>query len=268
MRDARTRRSASAYSGCFSMNAHLTWSPSGTRSESEISAIMAVRAKRAIDHVTALAWGKTRRICPICGYQGMFSPVRHKPEIWCPCCDSRPRHRLLKLWMDREMALPKGAKVLHFAAEPWVRGWFEARGADYVTADINEKFELQLDITAMDLPDASFDMVMANHVLEHVDDRAALAEMFRILKPHGQAVITVPMIEGWDETYEDPSLATEAERRLHYTDPTHLRFYGRDVRDRIRAAGFELHEFVAVEPDVSTHALHRGERIFIGRKPA
>ena len=249
------------------MNAHPNWSPAGTRSPAEIAAIMDFRARRAIDHVTSLAWGKPPRHCPICGYEGMFSPVRHKPEIWCPSCDSRPRHRQLKLWIDREMVLPAGAKVLHFAAEPWVRGWFEARGADYVTADINDKFELQLDIEATDLPDASFDMVMANHVLEHVDDAKALAEMFRILKPGGQAVITVPMIEGWDETHEDPTLKTEAERRLHYGDPTHKRFYGRDVRDRIRAPGFELHEFVAVEPDVSTHALHRGERIFVGLKP-
>ncbi|MFQ5567385.1 MAG: class I SAM-dependent methyltransferase, partial [Paracoccaceae bacterium] len=148
-----------------------------------------------------------------------------------------------------------------------VRGWFEQRGADYVSADLNDKFDLQIDITAMDLPDASFDMVMTNHVLEHVDDKAALAEMFRILRPGGQAVITVPMIEGWDETHEDPSLQTEAELRLHYGDPSHLRFYGRDVRERIRAPGFELHEYVALEPDVSTHALHRGERIFVGRKP-
>ncbi len=243
--------------------------PAGTgfrRDPAEIAAIMDLRAKRAIDHVTALAWGRTPRICPICGYRGLFSPVRHKPEIWCPSCDSRPRHRLMKLWMDRAMALPAGARVLHFAAEPWVRGWIEARGADYVTADINDLFELQLDITAMDLPGASFDMVIANHVLEHVDDRAALAEMFRVLRPGGQAVLTVPMIEGWDATHEDPSLATDAERRSHYGDPTHLRFYGRDFRDRVRAAGFALDEYVAVEPDCSVHALQRGERIFVGRK--
>ena len=247
--------------------------PRFRRDPAEIAAIMDLRAKRAIDYVTGLAWGKTARLCPICGYRGMFSPVRHKPEIWCPCCDSRPRHRLLKLWMDREMVLEAKetegrAKVLHFAAEPWVRGWFEERGAAYVTADINDLFELQLDITAMDLPDASYDLVMANHVLEHVDDKAALAEMFRVLRPGGQAVITVPMIEGWDVTHEDPTLVTEAELRLHYGDPTHLRFYGRDVRDRIRTPGFDLSEYVAIEPDVSTHALHRGERIFVGLKPA
>ncbi len=242
--------------------------PRFRRDPAEIAAIMNLRAKRAIDHVTGMAWGRTARLCPICGYQGMFSPVKHKPEIWCPSCDSRPRHRLLKLWMDREMVLGPGARVLHFAAEPWVRGWFEDRGATYVTADINDLFDLKIDITAMDLPDACYDMVMSNHVLEHVDDTAALAEMFRVLKRGGQAVISVPMIEGWDATHEDPALATEAARRLHYGDPSHLRVYGRDVRDRIRAEGFALHEYVAVEPDVSTHALHRGERIFVGLKPA
>lgn len=233
----------------------------------EIGAIMELRARRAIDHFTGLAWGGTPRLCPVCGYEGMFSPVRHKPEIWCPSCDSRPRHRLLKLWADRAMALPAGARVLHFAAEPFVREWFEARGATYVTADINDKFELQLDIEAMDLADASFDMVMANHVLEHVDDAKALVEIHRVLTPGGQAVITVPMVEGWDETYEEPGL-TEEERRLRYGDPTHRRFYGRDVRERIRAAGFALDEFAGTEPDVSRHALHRGERVFIGRKTA
>ena len=247
------------------------WSEPGTRPAEEIAEIIEFRARRAIAHVTALARGGTPRICPICGYEGMFSPVRHKLEIWCPGCDSRPRHRLLKLWMDREMVLPakqSGAcsRVLHFAAEPWVRGWFEARGAEYMTADINDLFDLQLDIEAMDLPDGSFDLVMANHVLEHVDDAKALAEMHRILRHGGQAVITVPMIEGWNETYENPALETEDKRRLHYGDPTHRRFYGRDVRERIRAPGFALSEFVAVEPDVSRHALHRGERIFVGRK--
>ncbi|MEM1276676.1 MAG: class I SAM-dependent methyltransferase [Pseudomonadota bacterium] len=165
------------------------------------------------------------------------------------------------------MVLPEDAEVLHFAAEPWVRGWFEDRGARYTTADLNDKFELQLDITAMDLPDASYDLVMANHVLEHVDDAKALAEIHRILRPGGQAVITVPMIEGWDESYEDPTIASEEARTLHYGDPTHLRFYGRDIRERIARAGFNLAMFVAKEPDVSRYALHRGERIFIGVKP-
>ena len=246
--------------------ARPVWSDPGTRGPAEIAEIMAFRAGRARAHFETLAHGKTARLCPVCGYQGMFSPVRHKPEIWCPQCDSRPRHRLLKLWFDREAEIAPGAEVVHFAAEPWVRAWFEARAARYRTADINDLFELTLDITAIALPDAGLDMVLANHVLEHVDDAAALAEMFRVLKPGGRAVLTVPLVEGWDETYEVPGLDA-ATRHLRYGDPDHLRFYGRDFRARIRAAGFALTEFVAAEPDVSAHALHRGERVFLAEKP-
>ena len=236
------------------------------RSLAEMTEKMDIRAQRAIDHVSALAYGKTERECPICGYRGMFSPVKHKPEIWCPSCDSRPRHRLLKLWMDRAMDLPPDARVIHFAAEPWVRAEMEARGARYQTADINDLFELQLDITDIDLPDASVDMVMANHVLEHVDDARAFAEIHRILTPGGQAVITVPMIEGFDRTYEDPAHNTPELRKLYYGDPTHLRWYGRDFRDRFAAPGFSVTEFTALEPDATHYALHRGEKVFVGRK--
>lgn len=218
--------------------------------------------------MTALAWGRTPRECPICGYSGLFSPVKHKPEIWCPGCDSRPRHRLLKLWIDREMRLAPGARVIHFAAEPWVRAEMAARGADYRTADLNDRFELVLDITAMNLPDGAANMIIANHVLEHVDDAAAFAEMFRVLAPGGQAVITVPMIEGFDQSYEDPQANDTPElRRLRYGDADHLRWYGRDVRDRFAAPGFRVTEFTALEPEASRHALHRGEKVFVGRKP-
>lgn len=239
------------------------WPPPGQRDDDDIARILEFRAERAIRHFSEIARGQTPRLCPICRYEGMFAPVRHKPEIWCPQCDSRPRHRLLRLWMEREMVLPERAEVLHFAAEPWVRGVLRGRGARYRTADVNDGFDLRLDITAIDLPDASCDMVLANHVLEHVDDAKALAELHRILRPGGRAVLTVPVIEGWDAGHEDPAVTTPADRALHYGDPTHLRFYGRNVRDRIRAAGFGLKMFVAEEPDVSRHALHRGERIFV-----
>ena len=243
------------------------WSPPGERGPEEIARIMEFRARRSMDHMARLAHGRTARVCPICGYEGMFSPVKHKPEIWCPGCDSRPRHRLLKLWMDRQMRLAPGARVVHFAAEPWVRMEMEARGARYQTADLNDRFELQLDITAMDLPDGSVDMLIANHVLEHVDDAKAFAEIFRVLTPGGQAVITVPMIEGFDATYEDDAHDTPEARALHYGDADHLRWYGRDVRTRFAAPGFAVSEFTAVEPDAARYALQRGEKVFVGLKP-
>jgi len=165
------------------------------------------------------------------------------------------------------MRLAPGGRVIHFAAESWVRAEMTARGADYRTADLNDLFDLRLDITAMALPDGSVDMIIANHVLEHVDDRAALKEIHRVLAPGGQAAIMVPMIEGFDETYEDNALTTPTERLLHYGDADHLRWYGRDVRDRLAAPGLRVTEFAASAPEAVRYALHRGERVFIGTKP-
>ena len=54
---------------------------------------------------------------------------------------------------------------------------------------------------------------------------------------------------------------------IHFGQENHVRYYGADVRDRIRAAGFGLKEFVASEPDVSRYGLLRGETIFVASKP-
>ncbi len=236
------------------------------RSQAEIAETLDLRARRAMDHFAALARGGRDRSCPVCGYAGPFSPVRAKPETWCPSCDSRPRHRLMKLWLDATPIAP-AARVLHFAAEPWLADAIRPRVAEYVTADINDRYDLVLDITAMDQPDGRWDLLIANHVLEHVDDGAALAEIFRVLAPGGLAALMVPLVEGWPHTLELPDAGPE-ERALRLTDPDHLRFYGRDFRDRLEAAGFEVSTFTATEPDVADHALQRGESVFLARKPA
>lgn len=234
------------------------------RAPAEIARLLDLRADRAIAHVTRLSRHGTPRTCPICGYHGPFSPVRHKLETWCPGCDSRPRHRLMRLWLDRHAAVGPGTRVLHFAAEPWVRAWMAERGAAYVTADLNDRFDLVLDITAIALADASQDLVIANHVLEHVDDARALGELRRILAPGGTALLTLPVIEGWETTLELPDLDAGA-RALHYGDADHRRFYGRDIRDRIRAAGLALTEYTAPWDDIAAHGLNRGERLFLAR---
>ncbi|MEL6196966.1 MAG: methyltransferase domain-containing protein [Pseudomonadota bacterium] len=240
--------------------------PPGTRSASEIEAVHRFRLARARTWFDEASGAVAAQHCPICGYAGPFSPVRHKIGTWCPSCDSRPRHRLLALWLRRHGGLGAGLRVLHFAAEPWLMPLFREAGCRYRTADIHDRYDLTVDITAMALPDASEDMIIANHVLEHVDDRAALAEIARVLAPGGRAVLTLPIIEGWDETLEDPAAADPETRRRLYGDPDHLRFYGRDIRERIRAAGLGLEEYPACEPDVSTHALNRGERLFIATR--
>ncbi|QDL90967.1 methyltransferase domain-containing protein [Paroceanicella profunda] len=251
------------------MNAHGKYPDlAPQRSDYERERKLKLRAFRGLRAFMDMIDGGRSYACPVCGYEGRFSPVRQKPDLWCPACDSRPRHRLMKLWMDRELSVPPKARMLHFAAEPWIGAWFAPRLAEYVTADINTKFDITLDMTAIDLPDARFDIIMANHVLEHLDDRKALAELWRVLAPGGMVILSVPLVEGWDVTYEDPTITDPEDRLIHFTDRTHLRLYGRDFPDRVAAAGFEVSAYAALEPDVSRHALQRGEKIFVGRKPA
>jgi ubiquinone/menaquinone biosynthesis C-methylase UbiE len=124
--------------------------------------------------------------------------------------------------------------------------------------------DLRIDICNINLPDHSFDLVLCLHVLEHVpDDRKAMAELRRVLRPSGMAVIMVPLEEGLDETYENPLIVSEADRLIHFGQEDHVRYYGRDFRDRLREEKFSLREWVSKEPYVRRHGLRRGERVFL-----
>mgnify|MGYP001978751793 CR=1 FL=1 len=237
------------------------------RSAAEIEAKLDLRARLAVEHLARLAAEGPERDCCLCGYRGRFSPVRAKPGIWCPSCDSRPRHRLFKLWLDRGGAAEiEGRRVLHFASEPVLTAVVQPLAGAYATADILPGHDLHLDMEAIDQPDGSWDVAIANHVLEHLDDRRALAELHRVLAPGGLFLVTVPLVEGWAETLETPAWTSEEDRRAYYTDPLHLRFYGRDFRDRLAQAGFAVEDFTAVEPDVFRFGLQRGETLFVARK--
>jgi SAM-dependent methyltransferase len=217
--------------------------------------------------------GATPRTCNLCGYQGLFLARGHPPRYDSECrrCGSIERHRLFGLMLDAHPALGRG-RVVHFAPEPRLAAALRARAADYKSADLYMPgCDLRLDMTAIDLPDASVDFFVANHVIEHVaDDRAALSELYRCLAPGGVAALTTPVIEGWRTTYDDPAIAageSERMRILHFGWEGHLRYYGADLRDRIAQAGFALDEFVAAGAASVRHGLIRGEAIFLARKP-
>ena len=88
-----------------------------------------------------------------------------------------------------------------------------------------------------------------------------------MLRPCGVALLSAPLIDAWDDTYENPSIVTPQERDLHFNQDNHYRIYGRDLYDRIRSVGFGLDVDIAKEPEVHRHALERGETIFIATKP-
>ena len=206
--------------------------------------------------------------CPCCGYRGMFLPCDLQPAWQCPKCLGLHRHRLLALAIQRDFLGFTGRNILHFAPEPAIcRIVRLQRPASYVTADLAPGFAEQvLDIEAIDLPDSSVDIVIASHVLEHVDDRKALAELWRILRPGGQLVAMVPIVEGWAETYEDPAVSTGEDQAIHFGHPGHVRLYGRDFRDRLVAADFSVTEFTASGADSARYRLKRGCKVFLGTK--
>ncbi len=101
---------------------------------------------------------------------------------------------------------------------------------------------IAMDITALNFADESFDVVICNHVLEHVpDDARAMSELFRVLKSGGWGSIQVPM--AGDVTQEDLSITNPEERRRRYGQDDHVRQYGRDFLDRMKHAGFEVTEY-------------------------
>jgi SAM-dependent methyltransferase len=174
------------------------------------------------------------------------------------------RHRLLKLWADENVAEFRGRTVLHFAPERAVRSFVEALAEEYVTADIDaSKADHQVNIEAITLADSSFDIVLCSHVLEHVDDRRALSELYRILRPSGLLLMMTPVIWAWDRTYEDPGITTERGRLLHFGQGDHVRVFGADIVGRIEQVGFRVSLFRSWEPGISRHGLLRGDVLFI-----
>ena len=95
----------------------------------------------------------------------------------------------------------------------------------------------------MSIDDGLFDIVLCNHVLEHVtDDRKAMREILRVLKPGGYGIMQVPMELTLEKTYEDPSIVDPHEREVHFRQKDHYRLYGRDYTQRLKECGFRIGE--------------------------
>lgn len=210
-----------------------------------------------------------KRQCPICNFSGYFSDYGRPPRLdaSCPRCGSLERHRLFWLWYEKDKNRII-SPVLHFAAERFLSEIFKTAfsASEYKTADISADSDVLLNIESIDLPDCSINTIICNHVLEHVDDKKALSEMHRILSEKGTLIVSIPIIEGWKETYENPSIQSVEERELHFGQGDHIRYYGSDFRDRLLGAGFHFEEITAEGPEVVTHSLMRGEKIFVCRK--
>jgi SAM-dependent methyltransferase len=163
----------------------------------------------------------------------------------CPHCGSLSRHRLIAYTYAQAPPSSIGGTVVHLGAIPIERRWVQShvRPAVYHRVDILPTAEATLvaDATSLPLPDASADLAIAWHVLEHIpSDRAAIKELFRVLRPGGQFLVSVPLYpKGQLTTFEDASTPPEDRERV-YGFHEHVRGCGMDYRDRLVEAGFEV----------------------------
>lgn len=183
--------------------------------------------------------------CPICGHRfSCFKEDWNRSGALCWRCGSHERHRAQWLLFQRRPDLLGGVRsLLHFAPEWSLRHRLErVAHLRYVTGDLYETdVDLQLDVTAIDLPDASFDAVICSHVLEHVrDDGAAMRELRRITAPGGWCLVMVPLDLSRDRTYEDPSIVSPEGRELAFWQSDHVRLYAPDIGERLAGAGFAV----------------------------
>jgi hypothetical protein len=194
--------------------------------------------------ISARGW--KGRICPICEtWAPQFRPFGLIPRdnASCPRCGSLERHRLIWLFLSRrafnQMDRPK--TFLHIAPERCLEKPLLRRfGSGYLSADLGGKRAMmRADITRLPFQSQSYDFILCSHVLEHVpDDRKALAEFTRILKPGGMAIIAVPICGA--HTFEDKTVKTTWERVVMFGQSDHVRSYGRDIVDRFRDAGLQV----------------------------
>lgn len=170
-----------------------------------------------------------------------------RPNVVCPVCGSRDRERLLYLFLnDRPELLAEGTRLLHVAPERnlgiWLRSLPQVRyeSADLMMEGVNHRF----DLTDIPMPAATYDAIICSHVLEHIpDDRKAMAELHRILKPGGWAILQVPISRRLDATYEDFSITAPDEREHAFGQYDHVRIYAFDYADRLAEAGFDVEQF-------------------------
>jgi SAM-dependent methyltransferase len=175
--------------------------------------------------------------CPICGGRfARFLPYDDRRGALCPGCGCAERHRLLWLWLTEADRLR--GRMLVFgpddASEARLARW---DGLDYLSADIDgSQAMVAADVTALPFEDGAFDSVLCSHVLEHVaDERAALAELRRVLRPGGWAALMLPVDRSLALTLEDPTATTPEARQDRFGHPDHVRLYGADVAVRLGA---------------------------------
>lgn len=213
----------------------------------------------------AFLWSGNRFEDPISGktYRKMlpYGRVNPRPNALAPHSLSLERHRTVWLYLQKHTNFFSAPlRMLHLAPEYcYLRLFRKMQNLDYVTGDLNSPWaDHHFDVHAIPFEDNSFDVVMANHLLEHVDDDlAVMKEFYRVMKPGGWGIFQVPIDYKNPRTEEDKSVTDPAERERLYWQRDHVRLFGfEDYPNQLRKAGFEV-EVVNVAEEVGPEAADR-----------
>jgi len=204
-----------------------------------------------------------------------------RDEDRCPVCHGRDRTRMMMLYLEKRTAIGKApVRLLHVAPDYGLYLWLQRQhGLDYVGTDIDAARYRHIvgiqtaDLTRTKFPDNSFDVIVCSHVLEHIpDDAAAFAELYRVLKPGGAALLLTPYALDGAGTDEDITIRDPQEKDRRFGQWDHVRLYDRtDFLSRMERAGFttELYDPFEADPKHAM-ALHLNpvELLPVGHKPA
>lgn len=225
--------------------------------------------------------------CPICKNK-MSNFSTHKfpkgnplKDMICFYCGSMVRHRAIYLYLNKNniFKTTKNIKILHFAPEWYFYNKFKKnKNIDYNPCDFNpnqkqfEKMTVQkVDITNIPYEDNYFDLIICNHVLEHViNDTKAMNELYRVLKPKGFGILQVPLDYNRDKTFEDENITEPEEREKNFGQWDHVRWYGKDYPKKLKSAGFKVKEDKFVEnlgdENIRKYGLLKSEILYIVSK--
>ena len=202
--------------------------------------------------------------------------THQRSNVLCPNCLSLERHRFMWLYLkNKSTFFTKSQTVLHIAPEQcFLKRFKKLSHLKYTTADlISPIADLKMDMHHMPFEDNKYDVLFANHVLEHVDNpEQCMKEALRVLKPGGFAIMQVPIDFSRTITLEDPSIVSPEDREKHYWQKDHLRLFGTDYGTRLENAGFKV-DYIKTsdllsDSEIELYRLQKEEILYICNKVA
>lgn len=191
----------------------------------------------------------------------------------CPWCGAHDRERHLFMYMQTTGFFDNlsSMRVLHFAPERRLAKLITAeKPIQYIKCDLHPNMpDIQpVDMLAIPYPDKYFNLVIANHVLEHVaDDILALKEIYRILKPGGHVILQTPFSPLLHTTWSDNGVITDQARLIAYGQADHVRLFGRDILDRFSSTGLtskvQQHKDLLSINDSKQYGVNTAEPFFL-----